>query len=267
MEQKGRFILCSIDEFSDWLNQARIARSIRLIQNHHTYIPGYSHFKGNNHFAMLQGMEYGHLQRGFNEIAQNLTTFPDGKIAICRSLDKIPAGIKGANQAGICIEHIGHFDKGGDTMRPEHKDCILKLNAMLLKKFSLPANTDTVVYHHWWDLNSGLRTNGSGATKSCPGTNFFGGNTVEAASQHFIPAIDALLKGTSKAPAFLRECEVTAGTLNVRATPSTSGSLLKQLAQGIKVMVYEDKNDWCRIHPTQQHWVSSRFLKTSGSGG
>ncbi len=212
---------------------------------------------------MLQGMEYGHLQRGFNEIAQNLTTFPDGKVAICRSFEKIPAGIKGANQSGICIEHIGNFDKGGDDMRPEHRDAILRVNALLLKKFSLAANTDTVVYHHWWDLNSGLRTNGSGSTKSCPGTNFFGGNTIEAAANNFIPEIDAMLKGVNKAPAFIRECEVTAGTLNVRSSPSTSGSLIKQIKQGIMVMVYEDKNDWCRIHPTQQHWVSSRFLQAS----
>ncbi len=266
MEQKGRFTLCTIDEFADWLNQARIARSIKLIQNHHTYIPGYSHFKGNNHFAMLQGMEYGHLQRGFTEIAQNITTFPDGKLAICRSLDKIPAGIKGANQAGICIEHIGNFDTGGDAMRPEHRDCILRLNALLLKKFSLPANTDTVVYHHWWDLNSGLRTNGSGSTKSCPGTNFFGGNTVEAALKNFIPAVESLLKDQAKKPAaYLRECEVTTATLNVRNAPTASAAAVKQLNLGIRVFVYEDKTDWCRIHPSEQHWVSNRYLKLAGS--
>lgn len=266
MEKKGHFILCNVDEFESWLNDSRIARTIRLIQNHHTYIPNYSHFKGNNHFAMLQGMEQSHLQRGFSEIAQNLTTFPDGKVAICRSFEKIPAGIKGANQAGICMEHIGNFDTGGDNMRQEHRDAILKVNALLLKKFSLPANTDTVVYHHWWDLNSGLRGNGSGSTKSCPGTNFFGGNSVDAATRNFISVIDALLKGVEKAPPFLRECEVTAGTLNVRNAPSVSGSLLKQLNQGIRVMVYEDQAEWCRIHPTQQHWVSGRYLRASMGG-
>jgi hypothetical protein len=265
MEQQGRFILCTIDEFSNWMNQARVARSIRLLQNHHTYIPGYAHFKGNNHFSMLRGMEAGHLQRGFNEIAQNLTTFPDGKIAICRSLDKIPAGIKGANQGGICMEHIGNFDKGGDQMTPEHRDCILRLNALLLKKFSLPANTDTVVYHHWWDLNTGIRTNGSGATKSCPGINFFGGNTLQAAQEHFIPAIHALLVGPiSPVAAFKRESEVSCATLNVRSLPGSSGIIIKTLKQGILVRVYEDKNDWCRIHPSAQHWVSARFLKPAG---
>ena len=39
-------------------------------------------------------MEAAHKERGFSEIAQNITIFPDGKVMICRSLNTIPAGIK-----------------------------------------------------------------------------------------------------------------------------------------------------------------------------
>ena len=63
------------------------------------------------------------------------------------------------------------------------------LNAILSKELNLQVNTDSIVYHHWYDLNSGKRKNGEGVTKSCPGTAFFGGNKVEDAQINFIPKI------------------------------------------------------------------------------
>ena len=140
---------------------------------------------------------------GFAGIAQQLTTFPDGKIAVGRSFETIPAGIKGANQYGVCIEHLGNFDAGADVMTPEHRDVIVKLNAALCLKFSLEIDTNGIVYHHWWDIVTGLRcatageagqrTNSSGNVKSCPGTNFFGGNTIQACETNFIPLIRSAL--------------------------------------------------------------------------
>ena len=121
MQVKGKFILLEPGEFNTWLNMQNITRKINLIQQHHTYIPAYKHFKGNNHFELCENMEQSHLERGFAEIGQNFTTFPDGKIMVCRNIDKIPAGIKGANSFGICIENLGNFDKGGDTMNPAHQ--------------------------------------------------------------------------------------------------------------------------------------------------
>lgn len=140
--------------------------------------------------------------RGFSDIAQNLTTFPDGTIAVCRPFNIAPAGIKGANAYGICIEHFGNFDVGGDKMTDEHRKTILFLNAVLCEKFKLPINTESIVYHHWWsaegekvfDLKTGKKLQGSPA-KSCPGTAFFGGNTVLDAQQHFIPLIKNMKEG------------------------------------------------------------------------
>lgn len=68
---------------------------------------------------------------------------------------------------------------------------ILFLNALLCKKFNLAVNTDTIVYHHWYDLDIGKRTNGTGKVKTCPGTAFFGGNSVEDARKYFIPLINS----------------------------------------------------------------------------
>ncbi|MCB0374707.1 MAG: N-acetylmuramoyl-L-alanine amidase, partial [Sinomicrobium sp.] len=143
---------------------------------------------------LLEGMKRSHLERGFSDIAQNITTFPDGTLAVCRPLSAIPAGIKGANSGGICIEHVGNFDAGKDEMTEVHATAILYLNALLCAKLELDPDPDSIVYHHWWDLRTGKRENGGGATKSCPGTGFFGGNKVTDATDHFIPKIKALLQ-------------------------------------------------------------------------
>lgn len=194
MKTKGKFTVLSLVEFEQWLNGLEVHREIKLIQNHHTYLPDYNNWrKLPDYFHWLQSMEDFQKTNGFAQIAQNFTSFPDGTIAVCRPLDVIPAGIKGANQYGICIEHFGNFDEGGDQMAPEHESAIVKINALLCHKFNLAPSTDTITYHHWWDLITGQRTNGSGTVKTCPGTNFFGGNKVIDCQENFIPKVKNLL--------------------------------------------------------------------------
>jgi len=191
MAKKEKFILLSLIEFQNWLNQQQFTRKIKLIQNHHTYVPDYSTFsKSKDHFSITKSMEKYHKEvRKFSEIAQNITTFPDGKIMICRNLNIAPAGIKGANSKGICIEHLGNFDKNGDEMTDDHKVSIIGINALLCKKFDIDLSDENIVYHYWYDLNSGKRMNGNGTTKSCPGTNFFGGNSVKSFNDNLLPLI------------------------------------------------------------------------------
>ncbi len=266
MQNKGKFTLFDVNEFDHWLLENEFSRKITLIQNHHTYQPSYNNFKGNNHFTLLENMHNFHVQeRKFSEIAQNLTTFPDGTIAVCRSMNIIPAGIKGANEGAVCIEHIGNFDIDGDTMLDAQKDTILRLNVLLCKKFSLTPDSRTIVYHHWYDLTSGKRTNGTGDTKSCPGTNFFGGNSVEASEANFLPLIIGLFFGLAKAgpniPAATPEtAKVTAFSLNVRSGHDVSSPTVEVLQKGTTVKVYEESDDWCKIHPTEERWVSRTYL-------
>lgn len=191
MKAIGKFILLKPEEFDSWLELQKTSRAIWLVQLHHTYIPAYKHFKENNHFALCESMEQAHLERGFAEIAQNFTTFPDGKIMVCRNMNTIPAGIKGANKNGICIENVGNFDKGRDVITEAQKDTILLMTKSLLAHFKLIPNDRTVVYHHWYDLNAGkrIKVEGTGVTKSCPGTNFFGGNTVADFNAYLLPLL------------------------------------------------------------------------------
>lgn len=270
MQKKGKFLLFTIAEFDQWLLDTKFSRSIKLIQNHHTYQPGYVQFTGNNHFTLLEGMEHFHMaERGFAEIAQNLTSFPDGTVAVCRALDKVPAGIKGANQEGICLENLGNFDTGGDTMAPAHRDAIVRINALLCREFHLVPSSDSIVYHHWYDLNSGKRTDGTGMTKSCPGSAFFGGNTVATARSGFIPLVaEAWAELTGGAPpappTVLRTAVVNASSLNVRRGQGAAYPIVKSLGRGVKVNIYATANGWCRIHPSEQQWVAERYLKKSG---
>jgi hypothetical protein len=189
MKAIGKFILLDLAEFDAWLESQIVKRKITLVQHHHTCVPAYKHFNGSNHFRLCQSMERAHKERGFAEIAQNFTTFPDGKIMVCRSLNTIPAGIKGANTPGICIENLGNFDSKKDSMSTQQKECIVHVTRSLLARFKLMPDENSVVYHHWYDLNTGKRIvqEGTGSTKTCPGTNFFGGNTVEAFKKGLLP--------------------------------------------------------------------------------
>lgn len=195
MKQKGKFLLFDFAEFSAWLAGLHTTRIIQLVQNHHTYLPDYVTFrKLPDHFHWLESMETFQMGNGFSQIAQNLTTFPDGTIAVGRPFDIIPAGIKGANAHGLCIEHLGNFDIGKDQMTDVHHDTIVKLNALLCKHFNIHISTNGIQYHHWWDIVTGERTNGTGAVKSCPGTNFFGGNSVESCEKNFLPLVTNALQ-------------------------------------------------------------------------
>ena len=191
MQSIGKFLLLNQNEFSGWLTMQTVKRKITLVQQHHTYIPAYKHFDGTNHFKLCSSMEKSHIERGFSEIGQNFTTFPDGTIMVCRSINTNPAGIKGANSNGICIEHLGNFDIGNDLMTPTQRQTIINVTRDLLAFFKLQASENTVVYHHWYDLNTGKRIakEGTGSTKTCPGTAFFGGNSVEAFKTNLLPLL------------------------------------------------------------------------------
>lgn len=263
MQKQGKFILLNISEFKTWLSQHTFRRKIHLIQIHHTWKPNYKSFK-NNYFSLLTGMEGAHLKRGMTQIAQNITIFPDGVIAICRPIDIAPAGIKGANSYGICIENIGNFDS--EVMNEAHKSALIQAVALLLKKFNLPANTNTVVYHHWYDLNSGLRLNGKGSTKTCPGSRFFGGNTVDAAQKYLIPLIAKQLNPSTPKPVMQvmnNKGIVIASTLACLILPQNGAKSNGTLRIGAKLNIYGSMNGFYLVNKVTPQWVAAKYVKVS----
>ena len=91
LRMDGQHILMTKEEFADWLFNHQFKRKISLVQEHHTFLPSYKHFHGNNHFQMLKSMEHYHKsQKKWSNIAQNLTTFPDGTVAVSDPLILLP---------------------------------------------------------------------------------------------------------------------------------------------------------------------------------
>jgi len=170
------------EEFKDWLFSTEFTRSIRGVQQHHTWKPNYDHWMNKpDPLYWCESMKKSHLKRGFSDIAQNITICPDGSIVVCRDFNKTPAGIRGKNTGFLCIENLGDFDN--DLMSDSQIESILHVTALLSIKFNFPIDTDSVIYHTWY-----------ASYKSCPGERFFSGNTKGNAMESFYPAIEREIK-------------------------------------------------------------------------
>ena len=264
METKFGFTSFTISEFETWIKQENIARTVLFIQEHHTFSPGYIHFKGNNHFEMQKGMKNHHVNNnGWSDIGQHFTIFPDGIVMTGRSLESSPACIFGNNKHAICIENVGFFDTGKDEMTAKQRDSIIRLTAALCKRLDIPVSSDRIVYHHWFDLSTGARTNGTGMTKSCPGTNFFGGNTVAACEQNFLPLVANALGQSvpdTTPSKIIGYGSVIAEVLNIRSGANSSFNRVGQTTLGAIVRIYEEKNNWYRISKDNEEWVYSNYV-------
>ncbi|SMC46741.1 N-acetylmuramoyl-L-alanine amidase [Moheibacter sediminis] len=265
METKLGFTKMNISEFRTYISQLRIARTILTIQQHHTYIPSYIHFKGNNHFELQRGMKNTHInQNGLADIGQHFSIFPDGEILTGRSLEKSPACIYGNNANSICIENVGYFDKGHDEMTDAQKEAVIVVTAALCEKFNFTPDTNKIVYHHWFNLATGKRNNGSGNNKSCPGTNFFDGNKVEDCEKNFIPLVKKAIEKEEEIISVIRYAYVTASTLNIRIGAGTRYALATDRSAalfGAILRVYQEKDGWYKISSSASHWVSVKYTK------
>ncbi|MFN0014299.1 MAG: SH3 domain-containing protein [Saprospiraceae bacterium] len=265
MKKKFGFTLLTPQEFETWLNQQNVTRTILYVQEHHTWSPSYVHFTGNNHFELQRSMQNFHKNvNGWMDIGQHFSIFPDGMIVTGRTLEISPACIFGFNPNAMCIENIGNFDTGGDTMTLEQREAIIRVTAALCRRYNVPANSARVIYHHWFDLRDGSRTDGSGSTKSCPGTAFFGGNKVLDAEKNFYPLVEAVLQGKPVPPPVvpvLKYGSVTSDWLNIRDKPAAAGKKINATPFGSILRIYEEKSGWYRLSASKQEWASSRFVQ------
>ena len=210
MKTKNGFTLFeNVNEIGPWLNKQSVTRTVNKLQVHHMGAPSYSTWDKTDkkvfsdpHFGRTESLDsYGKTTWNSKSangkyIAQHFNVFPDGKITTGRSLNSNPIGISGWNTGAICVEIYGNFDKGQDTMNAAQKKAVIALFGELCKRFKLTPSNSTIRYHAWFtsggtylgDYKAGK------SRKSCPGTNFFGGNTMAAFNKNFLPAVKEYIK-------------------------------------------------------------------------
>lgn len=258
-------------EFEAWFAGVSISRSVDKIQQHHTWLPNYANFNGSNHFTMQRNMQHHHVaNNGWSDIGQHFSIFPDGVVLTGRPLNATPACIFGNNARSICIESVGDFDIGKDQMRAEQRAAIIAVTRAILARISgIPHNDRGIVYHHWFDLNTGARTNGAGNTKSCPGTAYFGGNTVAAFNASFLPLVLGQAVVVAAAAVPLRLVAVTAARLNIRGGPGAGFAMVSDngpAEMGAILRVWDEADGWLKISNSKAHWVSGRFCEAVRKG-
>lgn len=120
---------------------------------HHTWLPNHDNFTGDNYQSIQDGMRDYHMnQRGWSDIGQHVTLYPDGLFLTGRDFGRAPASITGHNTGAFAVEMLGNFDKGNDVLKGDQKEAIL----WLTKYFDDKGRT--IIFHNEF------------ATKTCPGT-------------------------------------------------------------------------------------------------
>jgi|GEM_PF-1701921 len=137
---------------------------------HHTWKPDHEDFNGKNHIQLQRGMRNYHVNtRGWSDIGQHITIFPDGKIVTGRDFGRIPASITGKNTGSFMIENIGNFDLGHDLFAGEQLKTLLAIAKYFDKKGR---------YIRFHRENSGKSCPGSGIDKTVFMNKVRGGNMV-----------------------------------------------------------------------------------------
>ena len=268
-------------EIGPWLKKQSVTRKVTRLQVHHMGLPSYSTWEKTDkkvfkdpHFGRTESLDsYGKTTWGSKSangkyIAQHFNVFPDGKITTGRSLNSNPIGITGWNTNAICVEIYGNFDKGQDTMTAAQKEAVIALFGELCKRFNITPGADTIRYHAWF-TSSGTYLGDYKAGKSrktCPGTNFFGGNSMAKYKANFLPAIKKYIAGEEEEAKQEAKKEfkqyiirVTADTLNGRKGPGTNYDIVTKLYEGTAVTIIEENGNWLKAK--MGYWIHKNYVE------
>lgn len=120
---------------------------------HHTWKPDHSDFNGKNHLKLQESMRHYHVNtRGWSDIGQHITLFPDGMIVTGRDFGETPGSIKGHNTGAFAVEMVGNFDVGHDEFKDKQKATML------------------TIARYFFDRGKYIRFHREDAPKTCPGT-------------------------------------------------------------------------------------------------
>ncbi len=148
----------TLDQFANLLNRYQFTRKINAVHMHHTWRPNHSQFRGHE---SIVGMWTYHTQTNkWSDIAQHITIDPQGYIWLGRNWNAAPASATGQNgdsHAGpFMFEMIGDFDKGCDPFGGAQRDTVIKVIALVQKRFGLAPGS--LMFHNMM------------SSKSCPGS-------------------------------------------------------------------------------------------------
>jgi hypothetical protein len=152
------------DEFINLLKKITITSKITKVHVHHTYSPTHKDFKGNNHHKLQDGMRDHHKnKRGFDDIAQHITIFPDGKVVTGRNINKAPVAAKGGyngtnREHPFMFEMVGNFDSGQNQLKGQQLN-----SAIAVTRYFYTKHNAEIVFHRECLFNGRV-------PKSCPGT-------------------------------------------------------------------------------------------------
>ena len=248
------------DEFKTWLKNKRVSRVVNKLQVHHTGSPSYSNFYKSNgthedELTRQNNMKSFHVNsRGFNDIAQHFTVFPNGRIVTGRSLNSNPAGITGWNSNAICVEIYGNFDKGCDIMTTAQRDAVIMLYGELCKKFRLTPSTSTIRPHAWFTSGGTYLGDyiAGRSRKTCPGTNFMGFGNRTNGFKKFIALVANYINGNttvSQAPTTntVGVYKVIVDELNIRKGPGTSYAVAGVVHKGEAYTITQLSGSWGKL--------------------
>jgi len=132
------YIKYTTKELIEYIRKFKFTRKLKQWHIHHTWEPDYSDFNGKNHDALQTAMRNYHMNtRGWSDIAQHFTLFPDGVWLLGRDLNKNPASISGWNDGAISVEMVGNFDIGHDKMTEAQKEAIYEMTEFMVKEMKL----------------------------------------------------------------------------------------------------------------------------------
>lgn len=151
-------LFSNASDFLNWL-KGQLSAHITEVHVHHTYSPSHKHFTGSNHRFLQDGMRNFHVHsRGFQDIAQHITIYPDGKIMTGRNVNIPPASATNHNDSDsdnrhpFMFEMIGNFDKGYDKLEGKQLQSAVEVTRFFHNK------------------GAGIKFHNEMSSKTCPGS-------------------------------------------------------------------------------------------------
>lgn len=148
------------EHFLKFLDKIKIFPKKTRYDIHHTHLPNHTTWSRNpDHRRVQDGMRNFHVNtKGWADIAQHITIFPDGKIMTGRNINLTPVSASNYNiPSAFMIEMVGDFDKGKDILEGKQLDSVVKISAYFEKQ-------GAKMFFHREGLINGREP------KTCPGT-------------------------------------------------------------------------------------------------